>query len=329
MKTFTKTFLHILSIFSLAGILIFSTGCEQLLNEALQKDIVVQETLFEDDTATAEEEIVQVGANNIQLGSTAKIAKASAFHILPFTPSSAADAALLAWVISEGGGKIRGEINNLDAASVVFKVYVGTSSDINDATLIGSVNVAGNQTKSFIFNGTELESYFDNLHDNGWNAVNIFLSAEESSSPHLIVNTLEFVFNPAGYMSRVIAASSEYSGYADSIGDISDYSLSGEIRNKGTSELKILIRIKPSTATSLFSSFEVAITLSAGQTFNLADWASMFTTAQLAAINSQFAGALEYLATGNVLAELFLMSNNPLNAEIVSIAMSGTVSVGL
>ena len=65
--------------------------------------------------------------------------------------------------------------------------------------------------------------------------------------------------------------------------------------------------------------------IAAGQTFNLDEWSTLFDEAMLASLEE----AIAYLATGSIKAELFLTSSTAINAQIVSIMLHGSVSVGL
>ena len=223
------------------ALMLLGTGCEELLNEALNKEFTVEETLFPAESATADEATVDV-AQGLQLSGGEGVGKAAAGLVVEVQP---AQAALLAWVMSEGGGVIQGSLENRDANPVVFKLSLGSSNNWTEAELVGSVNLGGGESRDFSFSGTALESFFASHFAAGLETLYLFLSAEESSTVNLWISHLQAVLQPAFYMQQSIGPLADFADYADSIGDITDLGLSGSITNNGASNLELLVRIRP------------------------------------------------------------------------------------
>ena len=219
---------------ALAMILILvGTGCEELLDEALNKNITVEEELFPSDLAMGDVETVNV-AQELALGGGQGLSKSAAGLMLEVHP---VQAALLAWVMSEGGGSIQGTLENRDGSPVVFGLSLSHTNNVAEAVLVGSVNLAGGESRNFSFQGNDLETFFDDHFAAGLETLYIYLSATESSTINLWISNLVAVLQPAFYMQRSIGPLADFADYIDSIGDITDLGLSGSIVNNGASPL--------------------------------------------------------------------------------------------
>lgn len=302
-------------------VIMLATGCEELLDEALQKEIAVEQEIFNDETATADVENVEVSPS-VQLGAAGKLGKTmDGSHAIAVTVE---DVALFSWIMGEGGGSLQGAVQNNDSYPAVFKVYIGVSSDIGSSVEIGSITVAAGQSTNFSFQGTALESYFQSHFSAGTEGFYVILYGE-SDSVNLWISNLEFVLQPGAVIRTGIGPSSDYSEYADTIEDITDISLSGSIRNNGVSPVTLLFRAVPETPSTEFTGFSVSTDIAAGTTFNLSDWHTLFDAATLA----EMGDAIEYLASGAIVAELFFTSETAVNVTVVSVVLMGSVSVGL
>jgi|GEM_PF-3012555 len=321
MRGIVQIFSRVLLASAIIATLVITTGCEELLDEALQKDITVEEEIFSDQTATAEEESVEV-TSGVQLGAAGKLAKsADGSHVIPM---SVEEAALFSWILSEGGGALRGQVENRDGNPAVFKVYIGASEVIASAVEIGSIEVGANQSSQFSFQGALLENFFKAQFEAGAGTFYLILYGE-SDSVNLWISNLEFVLQPGAVIRTTVGPSSEYAEYADTIDDITDLSLAGSIRNNGASPVALLLRIGPEAPTPAFEAFSVGTTIAAGSTFDLNDWHTLFDAETLADMGD----AISYLATGAVVAELFFTSETGVNVTVISVVLLGTVSVGL
>ncbi|MBN2415787.1 hypothetical protein JXO52_08085 [bacterium] len=296
------------------------TGCEQILDEALQQQIPVEEELF---SSQSHEEtdglrIPVTGDYRLRGPGAASFSKpgASAFLVVP------SDAPLFAWVCSEAGGALQGRLVNNGEDAVELTVSLGLDDDAEGAMVIGSVTAAGQETNQFSIDGSAFEAFFDGLFADRIQEFYLFLAAEGNGSIDLTVQTLEFVLQPAQVIRREIGPLSDVGG-ASGIELTGDVSLSGTIHNRSGGTLQMLLVLAPATPAASWDGMEIACEIPAGGSVDLSQWTGLVTGDQLDALEEM----LVYLGTGTIAAELYTTAAAGLRYEIVSILVSGSVSL--
>ena len=316
-------FLKVIALFILSfTILMLYTGCEELLDEALTKDIAVEETLIESQTAETTDETVPITASQTLSKAAGAVNKSSGSEMIPILP---ADPSLFAWVLSEGGGSIQGTVTNNLATLAIFKVALGHTDVIASATIVGTVNLSGSASSDFVFEGVDLENFFKMHFDSYMTTVYVFLIADGSPPLSLTITNLNFQLQPSYDSSLTVDSNAEYADFADQIEEITNIDVSGTIKNLALTTMTVLIRLTPDDSEADWDGMTIAVTIAASDIFNLANWFSLLGAAELAELNS----AIQYLSTGAILAELFLTTPTDLLVEITSVVLNADVTVNL
>jgi len=296
-------------------------GCEQILDEALKKQVSVEEPLFDSEThENANDQKVAV-TDNFSLGSSNSSLAKMTNHAFNITPDNNA---LFNWVCSEGGGALQGALENRDANPVTFNVHVSGVNDFATASLIGSVNLAGNQSREFTINGSAFETFFANAFQSGMTNFFLFLSASGSSTVNILVDEMGFALQPSYALARIVGPVSSLTRYIDSIGDISNISLQGSIKNLSPGVMKLLLRVAP-VSPGTWKGMQLKASINPGESLDLENWSGLLTEAELQELES----ALRYLGTNSMKAELLMTTAADMKVEIISIVLSGSVSVAL
>ena len=304
----------------------FITGCEEMLQEALKKEIDVNEELFDSqEQEKTEDETVDVG-NAISLGGSSQAVGKTYSGPVSRREVQPEEAALFAWVLSKGGGELRGTVVNRDAASVLFKVRIGSDEVFENAVEVGSLTLAGNQTQQFVFSGAEFEEFFDAFFENNSETVHVFFTADESSSINLMVNLVHFRLQPSHVLERIVEQNADYAEYADHIEEIKDINLTGTISNNSSNPMHFLLRLSPTEASN-WESIKLAHTINANENFNLNDWRELMEGSGVSLDDLE--AAIRHLATGSIKAELFFTVESELRLNIVSVTLSCKVKVGI
>jgi len=320
----------VLSLF----LLIVLVGCEQLLEEALTRDISFEEPLFDSETATGGENTIPIVTNQqLTKGSTC-LPKTLGFVVISVTPP---DVALFSVVASSGKADITGTLVNNDTNPVVFKIYFGHSGVLVDpqteAAFIASVNLAGSETK--ILGGFEdfdesRESITSNLgaffsaHP-GLTTIYVYLMGEGSQSVNIAVESLAFVLRPSYHVQRTLQPSEEYTQYVDQIQEVTEIQLSGSATNNGVGSATLSLFVTPVSGSASWEGKVAEVTINPGETVLFENWSGLLTDEEL----ERLEGCIEHLVDPGeaIRGDLFLMSDSDLNVEIVSLVLEGTITV--
>jgi len=313
--------LRLLSLFGIIFLFIFS-GCEQILDEALNKNLTVEEPLFQSETASESDQTTYEVTTGFVINASGTALAKPDYHGFAVVPTNMA---LFAWVCSEEDGFLRGTVTNNASDPVALNIRFGHTDDFASATLVASVSVSGTETRNFQVNGSAFESCFDDHFQGGYTELFIFIDAAGSGTIDMVLNKLEFVLQPSAYLSRTVGPVSGLEDYVDNIVDVSGVAFSGTINNLGSSEVYLLLRLIPLSSDSEWDGAQVEIVIEANDSFDLSDLSSLLSDEDMARIGD----AIEYLSGASVLAELFCTGSGGVNVEVVSIVLEGSVNVTL
>lgn len=297
------------------------TGCEQILDEALQQKISVEEEMFssQDKETTAEQHLPVISDYRITGSAAAARAKPgdSAFLIVP------SDAGLFAWVCSEGGGRIQGNMINNSSDPVEVTISLGWNAAASGGTEVGSVTVPGNSRQQIDIAGSEFETFFDGLFAERSSEFYLFLAAKGNGTIDVTVQTLEFVLQPSHVIRREIGPISELNSSSTLIENISDISFSGTVYNRSSATMQMLLVLRPATPTAAWDGTEISFEVPAGGSVDMSQWSQLLSNEEMEELKAM----LRYAGSGTVSGELFMTASNGLHFEIVSILLSGSVSL--
>ena len=244
MRRFVLTFLG----FVLTGFLILGMECQQLLDEALEVEVDVEERLFSGP--------VSGGIQTIPIVTGLELTKGAAFVGKPagFAETSfpVADVGALVAAFEGGGGAFTGTVRNNGSDPVTLGIYFSATSGLTDpetqASFIASLVLpaAGvtvlDGLDDFDQGGSTVAANvaaFFRAHPH-LTTVYVYLTAEDGSTVDVMVETLSVVLGAVAH-ERYVFQSDSLNQYADSVQEIQDGYISGTVTNNGEGPVTIRV----------------------------------------------------------------------------------------
>ncbi|MBN2031580.1 hypothetical protein JW824_15215 [bacterium] len=313
-------------IYGFFSVVVFLSGCEQLLEEALTQNVLIEENLYESNAYTAEGQIIPIT-------SEAQLAKGSFFKTMchMVEPVDIPDSDLFLTVVSKGGGKITGNVKNNNNSPVVFGLYFSNTGGLENpseqATFIGSVNIDALETVTIQglddFNQSS-EDVIENMvsffvMNPGIRMIYVYLTGEPDPVD-LTIQHLQFVLNPSFHITQIIDVNEQYTQYVDQIEDVSDVVITGSVKNNGSSTVTIILTVKNGGGV-----WEGESIIESGETLQLADQFNQLTEEGLEILESVLR---YYVNPGQAIqVDLYIIGEEDINITLHSIVFSGTITV--
>ncbi|OVE79352.1 hypothetical protein BVY01_02785 [bacterium I07] len=333
-------------LLSLVAVLILAPGCEELLNEALTKDIVVEDTVIEEQTITATEEVLPLVQSPQKLSKSDGVQQQrlqlDAEH--HFTTSHTVPD-LFTWVLWAGGGQLHMEFENTFPGIANVHAYLEhliapfTTTTVNNYDLpFSGSETAGdpaNTIYEYFENSSGYSSHFTDFVNTGVDAFDVVLAtsgdlADPLDPRGLYANTVEFLVQASQKISRTIPQNDDLAAYADKVEDISEIELSGQIQNNGTADVIMRFMLLPGAPVAHdFTGVVLQTTLAPGGSFDFAAWKTYYTEAEQAQVLGAFADAVSFLGVGPIVSKMYFTSSADLNVYIPPILLSSTATVAL
>jgi len=319
----------------LVTLLLLTTNCEEMINEALTKDITFEEEIINQGSAnTTNQKVVYPITSNS--GLTKNLAKASKINCNEYSINPD-NIELFIKILSGGHGIFEASFFNNLSTDQNLSIYLSTSGSLSDsdlaslATLFGSFTVPGNGNK--ILDGiedfnessstiiTNMITFFLNNPD--METLYIYLAASETPVD-ISINYMNLVLNHGHLISKTIYPSDSYTQYQDNINEIKDIVINGTVRNNGASDVTMkLYSYVQGQSPQLIKQ----ITIQAGEELIIENINDFFTDEQINNIKNVF----EHLFDPGepIVLEVLFISTNVIELAIEGISLTSTVTVSL
>ncbi len=237
--------LLLLNVLFLLTLLMLTTNCEEMINEALTKDITFEEEIISEGNAnTTNQKVVYLLTSNSSLTKNlAKISEVTCNHY-SVNPDNIE---LFIKILSGGHGIFDASFTNNLSVEQTLKIYFSTFGSLSDsdltsqATLYGSFIVPGKGTK--ILDG--IEDFNESLGDIISNLVLFFLNnldmeklyiyvAASSNPVDISIDYINLVLDHGYLITKTIHPSDNYTQYQENVDEIKEIAVNGTIRNNGT-----------------------------------------------------------------------------------------------
>jgi hypothetical protein len=303
-------------------VIFLSSGCDELLEQVTTFDVQVEETIFQEESASGSASELEIASNTLLTATGGMMAKVSGFSMRAVVPP---DAALFSVLYGQSLLTIRGVVENLDANPVEFGIYLGSTDNLSDPVLQGIpvlIRVLGAyETVQIDVVLTGLEDFFDTFEPSG--SIYVYMTGSQSASVDVLVHNLAFSVPASTHLTMTLTPD-DYADYLDQVEDIGSMQITGSAVNHGSHPIDFLLLISSGECSwqEVYSFQETN-----GGIFLFDDWYSTFVENEL----EHLRGVVEQFidAGEDVIVELFIWSEGNINLEIVSMVLNANVQVDI
>ncbi|MFO7888904.1 MAG: hypothetical protein R6V04_01035 [bacterium] len=332
MKILPILLLNVLFLFTL---LILTTNCEEMINEALTKDITYEEEIINQKTAnTANQKIIYPITSNSSL--TKNLAKAYEINCNEYSINPE-NIGLFIRILSGGHGIFDASFSNNLPSDQTLSFYLSTKGSLSDsdlasrATLYGSFTVPGNG--SIILDG--IDDFNETPGDIISNLILFFLSnldmktlyiyLQASGTPaDISIDYINLVLDHGYLISKTIYPSDDYTQYQNNIDEIKNITVNGTMRNNGAADVTMkLYAYAQDQSPQLIKE----LTMYAGEECIIEYINDFFTDAQI----NKLKDVVEHLFDPGeaIVVEILFISSDVIELAIEGISLTSTVTVSL
>jgi hypothetical protein len=314
-------------LFSIVLILSIVFSCQELLNEALKQEVSLNQTIFQDVTATAPAgETIPVVNNQTILNSglfsgigyIAKTLSDTSFEVSPSNPVLFTKLMLEEKINLIGHGNTNGSTGDF---GIYFSASGGLSDPKSTATKIVEFNLSG-LTEIDIDVSSEMKPFFVANPDIG--TFYIYL-VHSNGTATITIDELKFVLPSVVIIEQIIEQDTTV--VFDDIEEIINVNIAGSATNNGAGTVYLIVEVVEASDPAHDKSWEGAVA-----TASIIPGASIAFD-DISIEREKIEGALEYLSDlengGNLKATVVLVSTNPIEVDIDSIDILGTAVIGL
>ncbi len=319
----------------LITLLLLTTNCEEMINEALTKDITFEEEIISQGSAnTNNQKIVYHITSNSSLTKT--LAKAHKVNCNEYSINPE-NIALFIKILSGGNGIFNASFSNNLSSAQTLSIYFSTIGSLSDsdlasqATLYGSFTVPGNGTKvldgidDFNENPGEIISDLASFFVNNLNMETLYIYLAAGSSPvDISIDYIELVLDHGYLISKTIYPSDDYTQYQNSIDEIKNIAVNGTVKNNGAAVVTMkLFAYVQGTPPQLIKE----LTLEPGEELIIENIDNFFTDEQTNDIKNVFDHLFD--PGEAIVVDILFISSKVINLTIEGISLTSTVTVSL
>lgn len=321
-------------LFSLM-LLLLTTNCEEMINEAFSKDITYEEKIIdEQEVNTSGQTNTYEITNNSNLKSSASGLGKIYCQYYPINPDNID---LFMNILMGGGGTFTASFrNNLDSDKTLSIFLSGTGGLDNPGTsaaasLYGTVTIPASSIKildgieDFNESAVEILSNLLSFYLNNLDINTLFIYLTASPQPvDITIETMSLVLDSGYLISQTIYPSDDYSQYQDNIDEIKDITINGTIINNGTAPVTMKFFAH---AQSQPLQLIKKIVINTGEKLVIEDINGFFTDEQVNTLKNIF----NYLFEPGepIIIDVLFLSCKTILLSIEGISLASTVSVSL
>lgn len=334
-KNKKKILILFLNAVFLITLVMFSTNCEEMINEALTKDITYEEEIINQQSAyTYNQQIVYPVTSNSSLSKN--LAKTSEINCNEYSVNPD-NITLFLKILSGGHGIFYASFFNNLSTDQTLSIYLSSNGSLSDsdlgtlATLYGSFTVPGNGTK--ILDGIDdfnesssgilsnMTSFF--LSNLDMETLYIYLAASETPVD-ISIDYISLELNHGYLISKIIEPADNYTQYHDSINEIKDIVLDGTVRNNGEADvtMKFFAYVQEESPQLIKEA-----TIGAGEELIIEKIDNFLTDSHI----NKLKNIVEHLFDPGeaIVVEVLFVSSNVIELSIEGISLTSTVTVSL
>jgi len=316
-------------------LLLLTTNCEEMINEALTKDITFEEEIISQESAnTTNQKIVYPITSNSSL--TKNLGKTFGINCNEYSINPE-NIALFIKILSGGHGIFDASFSNNRSSDQTLSIYFSTIGSLSDsdlpsqATLYGSFTVPGNGTKvldgidDFNENRGEIISNLVSFFVNNLNMETLYIYLAAGNSPvDISIDYINLVLDHGYLISKTIYPSDEYTQYQNSIDEIKDITVNGTVRNDGTADvtMKLFIYVQGQTPQLIKE-----LTMNPDEELIIENIDDFFTNDQINNLKNIFDHLFD--PGEAIVMEVLFISSNVINLIIEGISLTSIVTVSL
>ncbi|MEJ2628544.1 MAG: hypothetical protein P8078_08315 [bacterium] len=315
--------------------LILTTNCEEMINQALSKDITFEEEIINPENAnTSNQKVVYPITTNSSLYKN--LAKGSAINCNEYyiNPDNIE---LFIRILSGGHGLFNASFSNNLSPDQTLSIYLSTKGSLDDsdlasqATLYGSFTVPGNGSKildgleDFNESSSEILSrlVFFFLNNLDMQTLYIYLAASETPVD-ISIDYINLVLYHGYLISKTIYPSDEYTQYQDNINEIKDIMINGTVKNNGSAKVTMkFYAYVQGQSPQLITLSEI----NPGEELIIENIDDFFTSQEINTLKNIFNHLFD--PGEAIVLEVLFLSSDVINLAIGGISLTSTVTVSL
>lgn len=321
-------------------LIMISLACEKLVEKVTTKDINITKQVFSG-SVSGDTETLLIATDKVIGSGGFGLTKPTASNFIE-APMPIPDLALLAAIITTGGGTFSGTLVNNADNEVVFGIYFGNATALPQpktvaariATLtlpaLATVSISSQHDFDQAPNEILLAMLNFFLANPGIETVYVYLTGDGEPTVNVTVQTMSFIMPPAFHIKRTIVPG-DLSNYSDKVKEVKNGQMTGTITNNGADNVDFSAFVSLVTGDFVHGnpaeSDSVAfINIPVTNTIDLANTPSFFVKGGAGKLDT---GIDDLLHGKTIEVNLFFISSMPISLQVDELALKGTATVSL